>query len=148
MIGLGTARRLARDRRGAMAVEFVMVAGPLFLVSFAAIDLGLILWTKSSLEAVAADAARCGAIKAAACTGSNSISSFVTAEATTWVLSSVVASLTVNVNSNVNSSACPAITVGTFETVEITTSYLASGWLPPPFGNYNIDVCASYATAS
>ena len=150
MTGGRWARRLLAERRAAMAVEFALVSVPLFLISFGAIDLGLILWTRTALESVAADAARCGAIQAAACTGSNTISSFVQAEAANWVLSGVVTSttnpLTVNVNGSVNTASCPAITVGTFETVEIVTSYLASGWLPPPFGNYRIDVCASFAS--
>jgi len=143
-------RRLCSDRRAATAVEFALVGLPLLAVSFGTLDLGLILWTKSALQAVAADAARCGAISGSACTGSNSITSFVQTEASQQALSAVVNSatypLTVNVNSNASSSACPSITIGTYETVEITTSYLASGWLPPPFGNYTIDVCASYPT--
>ena len=119
----------------------------LFLVSFAIIDLGMIMWTQGALQAVAADAARCGAIGAVSssgCTSTSAVQSYVRTQAANWIMSTVTPTLTINVNGNVNTATCPAITVGTFETVQITTNYLAT-WLPPPFGNYTIDVCASYA---
>lgn len=141
--------RLIGDRRGSTAVEFAMVALPLFLVSFAALDLGFYLWTKSALQSVAADAARCGAINAAACTGSNSVTSFVTSDASQWVLSTVVPELTVKVNTNVSSTACPTITVGSYETVEISTSFLGEFLIGlPHLSNFSIDVCASYPKKS
>jgi len=144
-------RKLLAERRATTAVEFAIVGLPLMLVSLGTLDLGLILWTQSALEAVAADAARCGAIQGSACTGSNTISTFVASstEAGRWVLGTILTStatpLTVNVNGNVNTTSCPAITVGNYETVEIKTAFFALGLLPPPFGNYTIDVCASYA---
>jgi Flp pilus assembly protein TadG len=147
-----TVRKLLGERRAATAVEFALVALPLFLVSFGAVELGLILWTRNALQAIAADAARCGAIQSSDCTGSNTMADFVlynANEGPKWLLGTVLSStsspLTVNVNSDVNTRTCPTITVGTvtYETVEITTSFFAGGWLPPPFGNYTIDVCAS-----
>jgi len=144
-----TTRRFLADRRAATAVEFAIVGLPLVLASLGALDLGLILWTQSSLEAVAADAARCGAIQGSACTGSNTISSFVQTEAANWVLGALLTStgtpLTVNVNGSVNTTSCPSISVGTYETVEIKTSFFANGLLPPPLNSYVIDVCASFA---
>jgi Flp pilus assembly protein TadG len=141
-------RRLApsvgRDRRGSVLVEFAFVGPVLLMVSLGAMELGLILWTQGALQTVAAEAARCGAIGATACTSSSAIESWVkTVEAPTWIPSDVASSLTVNVNGEVNTTACPTISVGTFETVEITTSYY---WLPWPLSNYKIDVCASYAS--
>ncbi|HUN42562.1 MAG TPA: TadE/TadG family type IV pilus assembly protein [Acetobacteraceae bacterium] len=145
-------RKLLAERRATTALEFAMVALPLLLVSIATIELGLIIWTKSALQAVAADAARCGAISGPQCTGTNTISSFVQTEAANWVLGAVLSStshpLTVNVNGNVNTAICPPMTVGNYETVQIETSFftLAANWLPPPFDNITIDVCASFAT--
>jgi hypothetical protein len=72
------------------------------------------------------------------------VQTYVQTQAANWIMSTVTSHLTINVNGAVNTATCPAITTGTFETVQITTSYLAS-WLPPPFGNDTIDVCASYA---
>lgn len=147
--GWRTVRNLLAERRATAAVELAIVSVPLFLVSFATLELGLILWTRSALQTVAADAARCGAIAGSACTGSNTIASYVQTEAANWVLGTVLSStstpLTVNVNGSVNTTTCPLITVGTYETVEITTSFFAAYWLPPPFNNYTIDVCASFA---
>jgi Flp pilus assembly protein TadG len=137
-------RTLLRDRRGTSVIEFAMVGTALFVTSLGVIDLGMIMWTQGSLQAVAADAARCGAISASGCTTSTAVQTYVQTQAANWIMSTVTSHLTINVNGAVNTATCPAITTGTFETVQITTSYLAS-WLPPPFGNYTIDVCASYA---
>ncbi|HTW69932.1 MAG TPA: TadE family protein [Acetobacteraceae bacterium] len=135
-------------------MELALVSVPLLGVSLGAIDLGLILWTQSALQGVAADAARCGAVKGTACSNSNTISSFVRTEAANWVLGSLLSStsspLTVNVsNSTTSNATCPAISVtsATFETVQIETSFFANNLLPPPFGigSYTIDVCASFA---
>ena len=149
--GWRTVRNILAERRASAAVELAIVSIPLFLVSFATIELGLILWTRSALQAVAADAARCGAIGGSSCTGSNTIASYVQTEAANWVLGTVLSSasspLTVNVNGTVSTTTCPPFTVsGSYETVEITTSFFAGRWLPPPFNNYTIDVCASFAS--
>ena len=137
-------RRLLGDTRAVTAVEFAIVGSLLFTVSFGVIDLGMILWTQGSLQAVAADAARCGAISASGCTTTAGVQSYVQTEAANWIMSVVTSDLTINVNGAVNTTNCPAISTGTYETVQITTTYLSS-WLPPPFGSYTIDVCASYA---
>jgi Flp pilus assembly protein TadG len=144
MTGSRAARNLLGDRRAVTAVEFALVASALFVTSLGVIDLGMILWTQGSLQAVAADAARCGAISASGCTTTSAVQTYVQTEAANWIMSTVTSNLTINVNGAVNTATCPAITTGTYETVQITTSYLAS-WLPPPFGNFTIDVCASYA---
>lgn len=145
----GAVRRAARDRRGSVLLEFAIVGTALMLASLGAMELGLILWTQGSLQTVAAEAARCGAIGASGCTSASAIENWVqTVEAPIWVPSSIAENLTVNVNGAASSTACPAISVGTYsqpatmEVVEITTSF---NWLPWPFGDYRIDVCASYA---
>lgn len=137
-------RTLSGDRRGTTSVEFAIVGSLMFTVTFGAIDLGLILWTQGSLQAVAADAARCGAISASGCTTTSGVQSYVQTAAASWIMSSVISDLTINVNSAVNTATCPTISTGTYETVQITTTYLNS-WLPPPFSTWTINVCASYA---
>jgi Flp pilus assembly protein TadG len=137
-------RTLLGDRRGMTAVEFAIVGSLMFTVSFGAIDLGLILWTQGSLQAVAADAARCGAISASGCTTSAGVQTYVQNEAANWIMSTVTSDLTININGSVDTATCPTISTGTYETVQITTTYLNS-WLPPPFSTWTIDVCASYA---
>jgi Flp pilus assembly protein TadG len=139
-----TVRTLLGDIRATAALEFAIVGALLFTVSLGVLDLGMILWTQGSLQAVAAEAARCGALGASGCTTSTAVQSYVQTLATNWLMSSVTSNLTININGAVNTATCSAMTTGTYETVQITTSYLAS-WLPPPLGTYTIDVCASYA---
>jgi Flp pilus assembly protein TadG len=138
---------LRADTRGTAAMEFAIIGVALMLVTLGAIDLGLILWTQGGLQAIAAQAARCGAIQAAACTGSNSVESYIRSQANNWVMSTLSSRLTIATNSNVNTAKCPSLTVGSYETVQISTSYLAS-WLPWPMHGYMINVCASYASSS
>lgn len=138
------ARMLLAGSRATVVLEFAIVGPVLFLVTFGAIDLGMILWTQGALQAVAADAARCGAIGALACSGNNTVETYAQTEAADWLTSAIAAGLTINVNGAVNPATCPAITVGTYETVEITTNYLTA-WVKWVFPNYKIDVCASYA---
>lgn len=144
MTRASVARMLLGRSRATVAMEFAIVGPVLFLVTFGAIDLGMILWTQGALQAVAEDAARCGAIGAEACSGSNTVQSYVQTQATNWLTSAIASSLTVNVNGAVNPASCPSISVGTYETVEITTTYLTT-LLRLAFTNYEIDVCASYA---
>jgi Flp pilus assembly protein TadG len=135
---------LLRDRRAVVAIEFAIVGVVLLVCSLGVIDLGMIIWTQGSLQAVAADAARCGAISAAGCTTTSAVQTYVQTEAANWIMSTLISGLTINVNGTVNAATCPAISTGTYETVQISTTYLSS-WLPPPFSNYTINVCASYA---
>jgi len=51
-------RGCARDRSGAMAVEFAMVAAPLLFMLFAVMELALVFLVSSSLENATAEAAR------------------------------------------------------------------------------------------
>jgi Flp pilus assembly protein TadG len=50
------------DRRGSVAVEFAIVVGILFSVIFGALQLGLLFWTRSTLQMTAFMTARCVAI--------------------------------------------------------------------------------------
>lgn len=137
-------RTLRRDRGGSVMLEFALIGTALLMVSMGGMELGLILWTQGALQSIAAEAARCGAIGTSACGSSSAIATWVrTVEGPIWLPSGLASALTVNVNAAASGTACPAIGVGTFETVEITTAYY---WLPWPFDDYKIDVCASYAT--
>lgn len=50
--------RLRRDRDGAAAVEFALIATPFFLMLFAILEIGLVLVLNSVLENAATDASR------------------------------------------------------------------------------------------
>ena len=54
----GSARRFLRDRSGAMAVEFALVAAPLLFMLFSIIELALVFMVTSSLENATTEVAR------------------------------------------------------------------------------------------
>ena len=56
------ARRLRVDRRGTAALEFALVGGLLVLLLLGCVEAGLMMWTGSALQSVAAQTARCTAI--------------------------------------------------------------------------------------
>ncbi len=56
------ARRIGADRSGAAALEFAMVGGLLVLLLLGCVEAGLMMWTGSALQSVAAQTARCTAI--------------------------------------------------------------------------------------
>ncbi len=137
-------RRLLRDSRASSALEFAVVGSAMFLITFGAVDLGMILWTQGSLQAVAAEAARCGAIAASGCTTASAVQTYAQTLAPNWISSVIAGNLTINVNGAVNTANCPTMSTGTYETVQIISPSLST-WLPPPLNNYTINVCASYA---
>ena len=54
--------RIRADRRGTAALEFAMVGGLLVLLLMGCVEIGLMMWTGSALQSVAAQTARCTAI--------------------------------------------------------------------------------------
>jgi Flp pilus assembly protein TadG len=54
----GNAASIARDRSGTVAIEFALLAIPLFLLLFGILETGLIFFGSSALEKATADAAR------------------------------------------------------------------------------------------
>jgi Flp pilus assembly protein TadG len=94
-------RRLWRDRRGATAVEFAMVAGPLLLLLFGTVEFGRLMWLRQALEETATVGARCMAIPQAECSTGGTYDqakarSFITSEAATWGLGIVPADLAID----------------------------------------------------
>lgn len=151
MIGRRMARALRRDKRGVAFIEFALVATVLFLVTFVTIEIGMVLWTQSALQGIAADAARCDAIGGSACTGSNSVESYVQTEASNWIMSAIANNTgATGLKVYTSSTDCSAMSVGTFDTVQITTSFFSNflSFLPQSLSNYTISVCASYPTSS
>lgn len=60
-------RSLLRERKGATAVEFALVAPALMMFMFLILDGGRMIFTKQALNELAAETARCAAIKASGC---------------------------------------------------------------------------------
>ena len=55
--------------RGTTALEFALVSSAFFMMLLGTIDLGLMMWTRCTLQTVAAQTARCAAIGSSACAG-------------------------------------------------------------------------------
>jgi Flp pilus assembly protein TadG len=60
-------RRLARDRRGAAAVEMAMVMPAVLLLLLGTMEVGRMAWTKATLTYAVQEAARCGAVNTTLC---------------------------------------------------------------------------------
>ena len=58
---------LLRDCSGAVAVEFLIIAGPLLLLLLGTFDIGLVMLTETRINFAVEAAAKCGAISAAMC---------------------------------------------------------------------------------
>jgi len=66
--GTSGLRGLLRDCSGAVAVEFIIMLGPLLLLLLGTFDIGLLMLTATRINFAVEAAARCGAISAAMCT--------------------------------------------------------------------------------
>ena len=65
--GVSGLKGLVRDCRGAVAVEFLIIVGPLLLLLLGTFDIGLAMLTATRINFAVEAAARCGAISAVTC---------------------------------------------------------------------------------
>jgi len=92
----------ARDRRGASAVEFALLVLPFFLLLFALIDIGWLLWTRQAAQQAAVSGARCMGIPMADCsTGSGTYDAtksrtYIAGQAARWGVAITSANITVS----------------------------------------------------
>ena len=69
-------RKLARETKGATAIEFAFTA-PLFLaLIFGIIEAGLALWTQFGLQNAVEAAARCASVSPTTCSGATAIATY------------------------------------------------------------------------
>jgi Flp pilus assembly protein TadG len=66
-VGTSGPAGLIRDCSGAVAVEFLIMLGPLLLLLFGTFDIGLVTLTATRINFAVEAAAKCGAISAAMC---------------------------------------------------------------------------------
>jgi len=66
-VGTSGLRGLVRDCSGAVAVEFLVVLGPLLLLLLGTFDIGIATLTATRINFAVEAAAKCGAISAAMC---------------------------------------------------------------------------------
>jgi Flp pilus assembly protein TadG len=67
---------LLKARHGTTAVEFSLVALPLFMVLFGAVEFGRLLWTQSALHYAVEEAARCASVTPSTCGTSDQITAY------------------------------------------------------------------------
>jgi hypothetical protein len=136
-------RHFCRERRGAVALEFAIIATVFLTLVLGAIELGLLYWTKNGLQLTAAMTARCVAL-GYSCTDAASTKSYATTMAESWVVPGVIG----NVSPPTYAQQCYSDpgTKTNFAMVTITSSFWA--WLPPPLSNINLQVSACYPVPS
>ncbi len=117
-------RALARDARGATAIEFALLAPVFLLLLFGILEVGRLVWVKQVLTETAYSAARCAAL-AAPCKAASDVQGYAAARALRWGLK-VDAGLV----DYTASTACD----GNAGMVQVTVSYSfaspLSGFLP------------------
>lgn len=125
------AGRLGADRRGETALEFALVGGLFVLLLMAPIEIGLMVWTGSSLQQVAEQTARCAAIGSSLCSGTNTPQSFAVALAAKWVGPKAITAAEVSPQ---QTTGCNHTTTGSFEKVTITSSIWSGALIAPLSG--------------
>ncbi len=100
----GWTRRFRGDARGATAVEFALVAGPLLMLLFGTIEFGRVMWLRQALEETATVGARCMAIPQPECMSGTAYDAtkaraFITAQAAGWGMVIGPSNLTISRNS-------------------------------------------------
>lgn len=66
--------RFFRDRRGASAVEFALLAGPFLLLVLGTVEFGRAYWYRHVIQETAINAARCVAVPQPACAANGTFS--------------------------------------------------------------------------
>jgi len=130
---------LTRDTKGATALEFALVSGMLLSMLFGGFEAGIMLWTRGTLQSVAAQTARCVAIGSSLCSSSKA---YAVTQATGWLGSALITQGDVTITT---ASECGTTTgsLGSFEVVTIT----ASPWVGSiiyPLGSHTETVTACY----
>lgn len=134
-----TRRSLIRNTKAATALEFALVSGMLMALLFGGLEAGIMLWTRGTLQTVAAQTARCMAIGSPLCATAQA---FAVSKATSWLGSAMITAADVTA---ATSTSCLSQTSGTttFEVVTITVTPWAGSSIYP-FGNRTETVTACF----
>jgi hypothetical protein len=114
-------RRFRGAEEGASAVEFAIVALPLFLLAFGTFEFGRFLWVRNALQETAFMAARCMGLLSPECAASGTFSSgntrsFAVSLAGSWYVPLAASNVAVN-----NAATCSGIS--SFSQVTISYSF-------------------------
>jgi Flp pilus assembly pilin Flp len=136
MICLGNLRR---NRSGAFAIEFAMIAAVFLPLCLAILDAGLLMWTQGTLQSTASLTARCAALTSPLCTNPQQ---FAVTTAGNWVFPNVIAVANVT-----PAPAVVCVTHVSFMKVTITCPYWAGSVLPPPLNGSTLTAVAYFPVA-
>jgi len=127
-------RDLARSREGSTAVEFAICALALLLFVFGMIEMGRMLWTWQTLQAVAVETARCVAVGSSLCTNGQTYA--VSLAGGRGIGGLTASNVTVN-----NSASCAG--QSNFTQVSITFTYhtVMPAYIPTPSGGLKASGC-------
>jgi Flp pilus assembly protein TadG len=122
--------------RGSVALEFALVASVFFMLLLGIIELGMIMWSRSTLQTVAAQTARCAAIGSSLC-GSGA-TQYAISLAGEWLPSYTITAQDVTVSAT---TTCYGAT-GKFDTVTITVPVWTGGLISPiAGGSQTLEAC-------
>jgi len=124
MIQNGQKPRRRGARRGETALEFALIGWIFILLLLAPIEIGLMIWTGSALQATAAQTARCVAIGGTVCANPKS---YAVDLAKLWIGSGAITANDVTV---ATTATCNSAT-GSFAKVTITASIWSGTLLSP-----------------
>jgi len=130
---------LARDRRAATALEFAIIASVMVPLCLAALDGGLLLWTKGALQMAAAATARCVAIGSGSCSNSAQYAATV---AGNWSFSGVISAADVATPTMVCAGATQLVRI------TITSTHWAAAMLPVLSGSSTVTATAYFPTVA
>jgi Flp pilus assembly pilin Flp len=130
---------LTRERSGATALEFAMIASVFLPLCMAIFGAGLLLWTKGALQSAASLVARCAAITSPDCPDPRQ---FAVTIGGNWIFPGIIAISDVS-----PAPAVVCISTASYMKVTINCSFWAGGVLPPPFNNKTLTAVAYFPVA-
>jgi Flp pilus assembly protein TadG len=123
-----------------VAMEFAIVASVLIVILVLVIQVGLMSWTRSALQAAATATARCAALGSADCP---TASTYAVTVVQRWLYANVVTASDVVVQTNV---ACNGAS-GKYVIVTITATNWVSATLPSPLRRASLSATACYISS-
>ena len=138
----GMFRWLLRDRRGgAASLEFVFIAMVYAPLSFAILEVGMLLWTQNAMQSAATLASRSAAISSSDCPD---VASYAATAVGEWLVPDTVYSADVTVQSGASCNGAP----GKSSIVTITHQFWAGITLPWPFSAPTITVSSCFPSST
>ena len=107
--------RLLRDRRGTTAVEFGLIAPAFFGTLLGACEVGLLLWTQTTLQHATEMAARCASVNTAICGSATATQTYAASQVLGWTAPASAFSVT--------TPSCGNQVTATYDFVEITALF-------------------------